>query len=73
MEGTLDPKKVAEAVENAVYGNPEDVAKQLMNKYDPNDRLMLWFDFNNHDNEAVKASMEAFWTKTRPLLLKGKQ
>jgi alkanesulfonate monooxygenase SsuD/methylene tetrahydromethanopterin reductase-like flavin-dependent oxidoreductase (luciferase family) len=73
MEGTLDPKKVAEAVENAVYGNPEDVAKQLMNKYDPNDRLMLWFDFNNHDNAAVKASMEAFWNKTRPLLLKGKQ
>ncbi|MBC7531572.1 MAG: LLM class flavin-dependent oxidoreductase [Oligoflexus sp.] len=73
MEGTLDPRKVAEAVENAVYGNPEDVAKQLASKYDENDRLMLWFDFNNHDNQAVKASMEAFWNKTRPLLLKGKK
>lgn len=71
MEGTLDPKKVQEAVENAVYGNPEDVAKQLRAKYHPDDRLMLWFDFNNHDNAAVKASMEAFWNQTRPLLLKG--
>lgn len=73
LEGTLDPRKVAEAVENAVYGNPEDVAQQLASKYDENDRLMLWFDFNNHDNKAVKASMEAFWNKTRPLLLKGKK
>jgi len=71
MEGTLDPRKVAEAVENAVYGNPEDVATQLSAKYHEDDRLMLWFDFNNHDNQAVKSSMEAFWNKTRPLLLKG--
>lgn len=71
MEGTLDPRKVAEAVENAVYGNPEDVARQLADKYDEDDRLMLWFDFNNHDNKAVKASMEAFWNKTRPLLAQG--
>lgn len=70
MEGTLDPRKVAEAVENAVYGNPQDVATQLKAKYHPDDRLMLWFDFNNHDNAAIKASMEAFWNQTRPLLMK---
>ncbi len=73
MEGTLDPRKVAEAVENAVYGNPQDVAAQLQAKYHPDDRLMLWFDFNNHDNAAIKASMEAFWHKTRPLLMKDGQ
>jgi len=72
IEGTLDPSKVAEAVENAVYGNPQDVAHQLEAKYHADDRLMLWFDFNNHDNEAIKASMEAFWNQTRPLLLKDK-
>ncbi|RZA25942.1 MAG: LLM class flavin-dependent oxidoreductase [Proteobacteria bacterium] len=71
MEGTLDPRKVQEAVENAVYGNPEDVARQLQEKYHPDDRLMLWFDFNNHDNAAVKASMKAFWNRARPLLEKG--
>jgi hypothetical protein len=73
MEGTLDPRKVAEAVENAVYGNPRDVAAQLQAKYHPEDRLMLWFDFNNHDNAAIKASMEAFWHQTRPLLMKDGQ
>ncbi len=71
MEGTLDPRKVEEAVENAVYGNPEDVARQLAAKYHKDDRLMLWFDFNNHDNNAIKSSMEAFWNKTRPILEKG--
>ncbi len=68
VEGTLDPQKIAEAVENAVYGNPADVAAQLQAKYHRDDRLMLWFDFNNHDNRAVKASMEAFWHKARPLI-----
>ncbi len=68
VEGTLDSKKITEAVENAVYGSPEDVAEQLKAKYHPQDRLMLWFDFNTHDNAAVKASMEAFWYKCRPLL-----
>lgn len=68
MEGTLDPRKVEEAVENAVYGCPEDVAEQITRKYDAQDRLMLWFDFNNHDNEAIKASMESFWHQVRPLL-----
>lgn len=68
MEGTLDPRKVAEAVENAVYGCPEDVAEQIKRKYHAEDRLMLWFDFNNHDNEAIKAGMESFWHQVRPLL-----
>ncbi len=72
IEGTLDARKVAEAVENAVYGNPQDVAEQLQAKYHPDDRLMLWFDFNNHDNAAIKASMEAFWNQTRPLLTKDR-
>lgn len=68
IEGTLDPRKISEAVENAVYGNPKDVAEQLRAKYHADDRLMLWFDFNNHDSRAVQASMEAFWQKVRPLL-----
>jgi len=70
VEGTLDPRKVSEAVENAVYGNPHDVALQLRSKYHSEDRLMLWFDFNDHNNDAVKASMQVFWNQVRPLLLK---
>lgn len=60
VEGTLDPKKVSEAVGNAVVGNPGEVALQMKERFHPEDRLMLWFDFNNHDNEAVKKSMRLF-------------
>ncbi len=68
MEGTLDPQKIANAVENAVYGNPQDVVQQLRARFHPEDRLMLWFDFNNHDNESVKQSMRVFWQQVRPEL-----
>lgn len=63
MEGTLDPEKVKKAVGNAIYGNCEQVAHQMKEKYHPEDRLMLWFDFNNHDNEDVKKSMTLFMDK----------
>lgn len=66
MEGTLDPGKIANAVENAVYGNPKDVAQQIQARFHPEDRLMLWFDFNNHDSQAVMRSMQVFWEQVRP-------
>ena len=68
MEGTLDKGKVEQAVSNALAGSPEDVAQQIKEKYNPEDRLMLWFDFNNHDNEMVKNSMRIFAEKVRPHL-----
>lgn len=68
MEGTIDNEKVEKAVHNALVGNPGDVAEQIKAKYHPDDRLMLWFDFNNHDNEAVKASMKMFMEKVKPQL-----
>lgn len=68
MEGTLDPEKVKKAVGNAIYGNSVQVAKQLKEKYHPEDRLMLWFDFNNHDNDDVKSSMSVFMKKVKPLI-----
>ena len=63
MEGTLDPAKVESAVANTLAGNPEEILLKIREKYHPEDRLMLWFDFNNHDNEAVKASMKVFMEK----------
>lgn len=68
MEGTLDPKKVESAVANTIAGTPEDVAQQMKAKYHPEDRLMLWFDFNNHDNDAVKKQMRLFMEKVAPQL-----
>lgn len=63
MEGTLDPKKVQTAVENSIAGNPQEILEKIQQKYHHKDRLMLWFDFNNHNNEAVKYAMTTFMEK----------
>ncbi len=66
LEGTLDPRKVADAADNAVIGNVDDVALQLSERFHPEDRLMLWFDFFNHDSARVVRNMEAFVAKVIP-------
>jgi alkanesulfonate monooxygenase SsuD/methylene tetrahydromethanopterin reductase-like flavin-dependent oxidoreductase (luciferase family) len=68
MEGTLDPAKVEAAVGNALVGNPAEVVEQIRAKYHPEDRLMCWFDFNDHDNAAVKAAMRTFMDEVAPHL-----
>jgi alkanesulfonate monooxygenase SsuD/methylene tetrahydromethanopterin reductase-like flavin-dependent oxidoreductase (luciferase family) len=60
LEGTLDPKKVNEAADNALVGDADEVARQALERFHPEDRLMLWFDFFNHDNERVIDNMRAF-------------
>lgn len=71
LEGTLDPKKVMEATDNAVIGTAEDVARQLQERYHPEDRLMLWFDFFNHDSARVVRNMQAFRDLVAPRLAGG--
>jgi alkanesulfonate monooxygenase SsuD/methylene tetrahydromethanopterin reductase-like flavin-dependent oxidoreductase (luciferase family) len=63
IEGTLDPAKISQAVDNALVGPSEDIREQLKSRFHPEDRLMLWFDFNNHDNDDVKLSMRNFMEK----------
>lgn len=60
VEGTLDAAKVQQAVGNALAGTPEEIRAQMRERFHPDDRLMLWFDFNDHDNERVKKSMRLF-------------
>lgn len=60
LEGTLDPTKVERAANNAVIGNADEVADQIRTRFHPDDRLMLWFDFFNHDSARVIQNMEAF-------------
>ena len=68
LEGTLDPSKVERAADNALIGNPAEVASQVKERFNPEDRLMCWFDFFNHDNERVIRNMEAWWSEVVPLL-----
>lgn len=70
MEGTIDNKKVQQAVKNALAGTAQDVALQIREKYHPEDRLMLWFDFNTHDNELIKNNMKWFMEHVVPELNK---
>ena len=68
LQGTLDPAKVEKAATNALIGNAADVASQIVDRFHPDDRLMLWFDFFNHDNERVISNMRAFMEKVVPLV-----
>ena len=66
LEGTIDPTKIERAADNAVIGNVESVCEQILERFHPEDRLMCWFDFFNHDSERVKRNMTAFMTKGAP-------
>lgn len=71
VEGTLDPKKIEQAVDNALVGTAEDIIEQMQKRFHADDRLMLWFDFNNHDNESVKTAMKWFMERVAPRIEVG--
>jgi alkanesulfonate monooxygenase SsuD/methylene tetrahydromethanopterin reductase-like flavin-dependent oxidoreductase (luciferase family) len=66
LEGTIDPERVAKATDNALVGDAAQILAQANERFDPEDRLMLWFDFNNHDNERVQRNMRAFMHHVAP-------
>lgn len=63
LEGTLDEEKVRRATNNALVGDAATITAQMRERFDPADRLMLWFDFNNHDSKRVMKNMSDFMTK----------
>ena len=71
LEGTIDPTKIERAADNAVIGNVESVCEQILERFHPEDRLMCWFDFFNHDSERVQRNMTAFMTKVAPRVNRG--
>ena len=68
LEGTVDPSRITNAARNALIGNPEDIIVQAKSRFHPDDRLMLWFDFFNHDSGRVVQNMEAFMSQVAPEL-----
>ena len=70
LEGTIDPSKVANASNNALIGNPQDIAKQMIERFHPQDRIMAWFDFFNHDSDRVCRNMTAYMEQVVPLVEK---
>ena len=45
-----------------------DDRSAVRERFHPEDRLMLWFDFNNHDSKRVMKNMEDFMTKVAPAI-----
>jgi hypothetical protein len=68
LEGTIDPDKVSRAANNALIGNVEEVAQQMVDRFHPEDRIMAWFDFFNHDADRVCRNMTAYMEQVVPLL-----
>ncbi len=63
LEGTLDEERVRRATDNALVGDAQSIIEQMKGRFDPQDRLMLWFDFNNHDSKRVMKNMSDFMNK----------
>lgn len=68
IEGTINPDRIKAATNNSLCGNPEEVLEQMEERFHPEDRLMLWFDFNCHDNTTVTNSMKTFMEQVAPNL-----
>jgi alkanesulfonate monooxygenase SsuD/methylene tetrahydromethanopterin reductase-like flavin-dependent oxidoreductase (luciferase family) len=66
LEGTLDEAKVQRATNNALVGDTDAIIRQMRECFDPEDRLMLWFDFFNHDSKRVVREMELFMREVAP-------
>jgi alkanesulfonate monooxygenase SsuD/methylene tetrahydromethanopterin reductase-like flavin-dependent oxidoreductase (luciferase family) len=66
LEGTLDEEKVRRATNNALVGDAETIRAQMKERFHPEDRLMLWFDFNNHDSKRVMKNMRDFMEQVAP-------
>ena len=66
LEGTIDPSKVENAAQNALIGNIEEVTEQILERFHPEDRIMAWFDFFNHDSYRVCRDMTAYMKHVVP-------
>jgi alkanesulfonate monooxygenase SsuD/methylene tetrahydromethanopterin reductase-like flavin-dependent oxidoreductase (luciferase family) len=66
LEGTLDPARIQRATDNALIGSPADVVEQLKTRFHPEDRLMLWFDFFNHNTAQVEELQRTFMEEVAP-------
>lgn len=70
MRGTAQFPPKAELMARALIGSPDEIRAQL-SPQDPHgfqaeDRLMLWFEFNQTDGAAIEAQMRSFAERVMP-------
>ncbi len=65
MKGTAQVPDKAVLMERALIGDAAEVRDQLHpenpRRFNPNDRLMLWFEFNQLDDSQIQSQMKYFW------------
>lgn len=59
VEGTVEHKPSGDKLSNVVFGSPRKIAYDIKMRY-PNDKLLLWFDFDNSDMDYVERGMKSF-------------
>ena len=64
MRGTAQVPDKSMLMERALVGDPTEIREQMNPQgtrgLNPQDRLMLWFEFNQTDNQAIKNQMKMF-------------
>jgi hypothetical protein len=72
MRGTVALPPKDELMARALIGEPADLVEQLSpgnaNGFHPDERLMLWFEFNQNDHDAIKRQMRLFAEKVMPFV-----
>ncbi len=70
MRGTAAVPDKEVLMSRALIGDPVEIREQLSpdnpRRFDPEDRLMLWFEFNQSDSDAICAQMRLFAEKVAP-------
>ena len=70
MAGTVQLPHTDELLSRALVGSPEEIIDQLHpdspHGFHQNDRLMLWFEFNQSDGDAIIRQMRLFAEKVMP-------
>lgn len=73
MRGTVQMPPKSLLMERALIGDPQEMVDQLTpgspKGFDADDRLMLWFEFNQTDPEKIQSQMKLFSDKVMPQFL----
>jgi len=73
MRGTVQLPPKEELIARALIGDPTQVKEQLAqgsaHGFHSEDRLMLWFEFNESDNDAIKMQMKLFAEEVAPFYM----
>lgn len=67
MRGTAQVPEKTVLLQRALVGDPQEILEQIQPEgsrgYHPQDRLMLWFEFNQMENEVIQSQMKLFFEK----------